>query len=111
MGEGTEVNVGSHKDQDWAQELVAEIRDCGTENNADSTRRFVAAYQGGDAPDSWKRYTDGAAAHESADGQNTLVIFGDGSVYCDSVEGIDRFSPSLAKLREYNPDEPGRFGL
>jgi hypothetical protein len=105
-----EVSVGSHKDQDWAQELVAEIRDCGIQNNADSTRRFVEVYQGGDTLDAWKRYTDGAAAHESADGQSTLIIFGDGSVYCDAAEGINRFSPTLAKLREESPDEVGQFG-
>jgi hypothetical protein len=103
--------VGNHKNQDWAQQLVAEIRDCGIQNSADSTRRFVEVYQGGDLPDAWKRYTDGAAAHESADGQSALVIFSDGSVYCNAVEGIDRFSPTLAKLREDSPEVVGGFGL
>jgi hypothetical protein len=101
----------SQNTKDWARELVAEIRDCGVEDDADSTRRFVAAFEGGDSPDAWKRYTDGSTVHASSDGSNKLVVFADGSVYCDSGEGIDRFFPSLEKLRQENPEELGRFGL
>ena len=103
--------MGSQKNQDWARELIAEMKDIGIEDNAEATRRFVAAYQGGDTPEAWKSYTEGAAVNASADGLNKLVVFADGSVYCDSGEGIDRFFPSLDKLRQENPEEPARFGL
>jgi hypothetical protein len=105
------VTVGHDKNQDWAQALVAEIRDCGLEGDADSTRLFVAAFEGGNSADAWKKYADGATVYASVDGLNKLVVFTDGSVYCDSLEGIDRFFPSVGKLRQENPEEASRFGV
>ena len=71
--------------RDWAQDVVYDIYP----GDNEAEKRFCECYAQGDTDDAWERYRAAADKVVGIAGGATVLVFGDGSAYCDADR--DRF--------------------
>lgn len=84
--------------EDWAQELIEDLKKSHIAGIDDATTFFAEAYADGDSVEAWTNYQSKAVKEIGYKGGDSLLIFPDRSCYAEWEQGINRFYPDVADI-------------